>query len=327
MFATLAVIVIHITANYISVLKESTTTIWHTSNLLNALSRASVPLFFMISGQLLLSEQVLPLVSFYKKRIVKIALPFFVWSLFYYLYGMNEGHFPVHFKKGLVTFFEAKVTTHLWFFYILIALYVIVPLIKPLVQQASKQQFHYFFFLWLMQAIFFKFLDYRYHFNLYYAMPVVDGYIGYFILGYYLNKFPMRLKAYWLYLMFGLGYIYTASVTIYLTIETGGRASLFWYEYLTINVLMMAISLFLLAKQSLNNTPLPAVLSVFNRVSLGVYLIHPFLMKYVFQDTFRTVYKVTTGAWPIIINYSLTFVSSFIIVYLLSKVPFIKKIV
>jgi surface polysaccharide O-acyltransferase-like enzyme len=89
----------------------------------------------------------------------------------------------------------------------------------------------------------------------------------------------------------------------------------------------MAVGLFLLAQHYLSHRPLPAVLQVFNQVSLGIYLIHPFLMRYVFQDTFRSVYKMTPGAWPILINYSLTLLSSFIIVYGLSKIPWLKKLV
>jgi len=226
-FATLAVVLIHITANYIPVLKESTTTIWHTSNLLNAMSRASVPIFFMISGSLLLREKDMSVFSFYHKRVMKIAIPFLIWSLFYYIYGMSEGHFPVHFKKGLVTLFEAKISTHLWFFYILLALYVIVPVIKPLFQKASQQQFHYFFLLWFIQAIFFKYLDYRYHFNLYYTMPFVDGYIGYFVLGYYLNRYPLKFNIRWPMILIGTGYLYTFGVTAYLTINNGDGLQFF----------------------------------------------------------------------------------------------------
>ncbi len=326
-FATFAVVLIHITASYIPVLKESTVTIWHTSNVLNSMSRASVPIFFMISGSLLLGEKDMPIVSFYQKRVMKIAVPFLTWSLFYYLYGMNEGVFPVHLKKGLVTFFEAKVSTHLWFFYFLIGLYVIVPIIKPLFQKASRQHFHYFFFLWFIQTIFFKYLDYRYHFNLYYAMPLVDGYIGYFVLGYYLNRFPVKINKRGSISLFIIAYLYTMIITAYLTIQNGGRASIFWYEYLTINVLLMAIGLFLFSKYYLTNRPLPVLLQLFNQVSLGIYLIHPFLMRYVFQETFRSVYKMTTGAWPIVINYSLTLITSFIIASLLSKIPVIKKLV
>ena len=275
----------------------------------------------------MLREKAMSVFSFYQKRVMKIAIPFLIWSLFYYIYGMSEGHFPVHFKKGLITLFEAKISTHLWFFYILLALYVIVPVIKPLFQNASIQQFHYFFLLWFIQAIFFKYLDYRYHFNLYYTMPFVDGYIGYFVLGYYLNQYPIKINRRWPMILFGTGYLYTFGVTTYLTMNNGGRASIFWYEYLTVNVLLMAVGLFLLAQYYLSHRPLPAVLQVFNQVSLGIYLIHPFLMRYVFQDTFRSVYKMTPGAWPILINYSLTLLSSFIIVYGLSKIPWLKKLV
>lgn len=50
--------------------------------LLSYVSASGIGLFFMISGALLLPIQ-LDIMSFLKKRFVKVALPAIFWSLFY----------------------------------------------------------------------------------------------------------------------------------------------------------------------------------------------------------------------------------------------------
>ncbi|MCE4257861.1 acyltransferase family protein, partial [Escherichia coli] len=54
--------------------------------LLNPVFRVSLPLFFMISGYLILNSKIDSLFEFYKKRIKTIALPFLFFSFIHYCF-------------------------------------------------------------------------------------------------------------------------------------------------------------------------------------------------------------------------------------------------
>ena len=55
--ATIAVVTIHVAAGYVSVLDANNASRWMAGNLFESISRASVPIFVMISGALLLKGQ------------------------------------------------------------------------------------------------------------------------------------------------------------------------------------------------------------------------------------------------------------------------------
>jgi peptidoglycan/LPS O-acetylase OafA/YrhL len=64
-------------------------TVWHFANVLTSLASASVPLFFMISGALLLNSPRTDSVCFtLRARLPRVLIPFLLWSLIsvaYYL--------------------------------------------------------------------------------------------------------------------------------------------------------------------------------------------------------------------------------------------------
>ena len=80
--AIFGVILIHVSAPIFGDNRSDATTILIV-NAFDSLSRASVPLFAMISGTLLLQKQ--PSFVSIKNRILKVAIPLFFWSLIYIL--------------------------------------------------------------------------------------------------------------------------------------------------------------------------------------------------------------------------------------------------
>ncbi len=81
------VVVLHVITSYFSSSASFGRPLWWIVVYLNELTRTGVPLFFMLSGFLLLSNpSTAQYASFYKKRFAKIVPPFLVWSVLYYLY-------------------------------------------------------------------------------------------------------------------------------------------------------------------------------------------------------------------------------------------------
>lgn len=75
--ATIAVVTIHVSAGYVSVLDANNASRWMAGNLFESISRASVPIFVMISGALLLKgTKDISVGEFLQKRASKVIIPF-----------------------------------------------------------------------------------------------------------------------------------------------------------------------------------------------------------------------------------------------------------
>lgn len=102
------------------------------------------------------------------------------------------------------------------------------------------------------------------------------GYGGYFLLGYYLRKYPIRLKAYHFPLLFAIPF-----VTCLFTKLKGMDLifySIFWY--LSIFCVMMCVAWYQLIIQYIRldniNSRIKNTLVNFSNNSFGIYLIHIF---------------------------------------------------
>ncbi len=146
---------------------------------LNELARGGVPLFFMLSGFLLLRDKrTREFLPFYKRRMARILIPLAVWNVIYaVLYGMTLRQF----LDGLL---NQGCAYHLWFLYQLAGLYLLAPFLKIVVDGCTRRQ------LWgLLLLIAFPGAI-RTLFNLYTPFymflfgALIEPYTAYFLLGY-----------------------------------------------------------------------------------------------------------------------------------------------
>lgn len=101
------------------------------------------PLFLMVSGTLLVREKQESALDFWRKRLVKIALPL---ALFYLLYmavfwagdlsvGRLAGRAAATILGG-----SSSIAPHFWLFYPLIAIYLLVPLLRKTVGRLGERE-------------------------------------------------------------------------------------------------------------------------------------------------------------------------------------------
>lgn len=95
----------------------------------------AVPIFIMLSGALIMDlNRPYSLGSFYKKRFIRIGIPFLFWAGFYYYwsyksYGMEIT--PEFIKNSLG---QGLTYNHLYFIFIILGLYAVVPILRFLLQ-------------------------------------------------------------------------------------------------------------------------------------------------------------------------------------------------
>lgn len=161
--------------------------------ILNTLSYATAPcigLFFMVSGALLLPVKE-ETGTFLKRRLGKILGPTLVWSLIYIGYNHYQGTDHSWWKEILSLPFSAQGHGVMWFMYTLTGLYLIAPVLSKWLQACSKRELEFYLLLWVVTLCYpllrlFLSIQTGETGILYYC----TGYVGYFLLGHYLNKYP-----------------------------------------------------------------------------------------------------------------------------------------
>lgn len=257
--------------------------LWHVSNLLTSLATAAVPIFFMISGALLMrSERTADPRYVLTHRLPRILLPFLLWS------GIEI--FAAYRQRGaaaawsmLSSVTSTPVIVPFWFVYAIVPLYLLSPLLKRMTDALSPRLARYLIGLWLVCTILPKtVLDFlpdslRAHAAAHptYTLTLLGGFLGYFLLGAFLDRLARPVPKKLLALIAGLDVLLIAFGTWWDTQRLGQYAEQF-KSYLSLYVVVLAVCLFLLAREFCAKRTLPEKpLALFSGASYFVYLAHP----------------------------------------------------
>lgn len=145
----------------------------------------AVPVFFMITGALLLnpSKEISYKKCFLYMRRILLALVIF--GIGYSLLLMRGKGNSFNFIQAIIDVYEGKSFGHLWYLYVLIGIYLTLPLFKIFVASASKKEIQIF----LVVLFVFDFcltIGYAVGKELAFELPITWP-IFYLLLGYYLN--------------------------------------------------------------------------------------------------------------------------------------------
>lgn len=314
--ATLSVIVIHVSGPLVVKFGKISDFDWNIANFYDSISRYAVPIFFMISGSLLLGRE-FEIKDFLKNRLGKIIPPFLFWSLFYSLsnrYFFDNETFNA--SKVVKDIFYGS-EYHLWFVYALIGVYLIFPIFQKWINSSKKNDIQYFLIIWIITlfltipdvAIYFPKINFSYF----------SGFLGYFILGFYLKKYVNGPK--WIsYLLILIG----VAITIFGTYYFSNKSNKFYdyfYEYLSLNALMVSIGIFLLFNKIENiNDKMKPIASKLNECSFGIYLIHPLVLN-IFGLLGVSVCFVNPIIGILIVSLA-CFLLGFIVIFIIKKIKF-----
>ncbi|MGB8225670.1 MAG: acyltransferase family protein [Sedimentisphaerales bacterium] len=134
--AILAIIALHSVAGKMSIPKPEDP-MWVIAVFINTFTRFAVPVFFMISGALILSAaETSNVTAFYKKTAFKLLLPVLIWEI---LYRLFFGY--IYKVPAVYSIFSSNLGgLHLWFIWTLLGFYLIGPFLAIMVQNADKKQ-------------------------------------------------------------------------------------------------------------------------------------------------------------------------------------------
>jgi surface polysaccharide O-acyltransferase-like enzyme len=120
--ACLMVIIIHTTTWYLTNADRVSPLNWTIANILDSASRVCVPVFFMISGYLFFGER-----SAQGRHFLRIGLCLLFYSTVALLYIWLFT--PINVGRAFIQLLQKPVFYHLWFFFAIIVIYLLSPLI------------------------------------------------------------------------------------------------------------------------------------------------------------------------------------------------------
>lgn len=109
--------------------------------------RACVPLFIVASSFLQFPLHYTT-GEFFRRRAVRVLIPFAIWTV---VYALVWGE-PVENFRGLLLNFNYA-AGHLWFVYMLVGLYLIMPLLSPWAEKVSKKELQIYLGIWLLTTL------------------------------------------------------------------------------------------------------------------------------------------------------------------------------
>jgi surface polysaccharide O-acyltransferase-like enzyme len=250
--------------------------------------RFSVPIFLMITGTLLLNRDI-SINSFLKKRFSRIVYPYVFWIIlaiitFLYVSGTLIQDYPI---VILDQFFNISWN---WYFWMIIGVYLAIPIINEFVINKKLEGCKYFIILMIIASVYYSicyFLGYKTSLDLrFFILPIAYVVLGYFLANYDFNisKNKLILISLILFISVTLLKLMFNNTTIFFLND-----NIFFNSGLDISILeiIQASSLFMIFKNlnyNLSNEKhIKTFITSVSRSSYGMYLSHMIILIPLYQ--------------------------------------------
>ncbi|MDD7408580.1 MAG: acyltransferase family protein [Anaerovoracaceae bacterium] len=328
-FAIWMVILLHVTAPFMTDAARYGTVAWKFCIVLAPVVRTGVPLFFMLSGFLLLRmPQTRDIKQFYKTSLTRLILPLLTWNVVYFIWHIyNEGQ-----EASVGAFVKQLLFTgtayHMWFMYSMIAIYLIAPFLAIMTEKCSSRA------LALLVLIVFFFSTVRHMVNdsagLYIDgnMSLDELHVGFFLLGYILGTVDFSRAQRWIIYLLGIaGFI--CGIAGNLAASGPGSIKLpmnegyMWINYATASaVFVLARYLFSEDSRAAKSSRFRNTARRLSSVTFGVYWIHVLFLDIISKNILYPENPVTVS---IICIFLLTAALSYAAAFLMSHTGRLKR--
>lgn len=329
--ASFAVIMVHVCGNnWIS--EDVHSLNWNILNVFDSAVRWCVPVFVMLSGMFFLDPaRKVTYKSLFTKSLLRVATAFALWSVFYAIITRITADTPQSIGQTLLNIVYGHY--HLWFLYMIMGLYLLVPILRKFTQTASRRDIEYFLALYcvftIISPVLAEFPVAQIFSNIAYRLDLrpIAGYIGYFVAGYYLKAFDFsRVAKRTIYALGVIGFFATIVLTWAASMDWQAPNEQ-WYLYFAPNVAAMAAAVFLFFKEHITgehfSLRMMKLVSSISACSFGIYLVHAEINRLLTSAGFDAVFISPIIAIPLIC--AIIMLTSYLIIWVLSKIPLFRK--
>ena len=307
-------------------------------NGLDCLSILGVPLFVMISGALFLAPSYeVTVKKFYTRKIPRIVFLYFFWLLFYNVVNFLENGTVWNFtnvkKQIVLESLLGKGMYHMWYLPMLAVLYLLTPFLKSFAADRKKCMLFcalgFAYSILLPTALKFEFPYRTIVESLYnqFDCSLFGGYVTYYVLGHALHEYVPKLSAQKKAAL-GLGGVIAMGIEIAVcnawSVKTGIMSTILNTPF-SVTAFIGAAAIFLLLRDGVSGRKQEELSGRLAGLTLGIYLIHPLFLRIYGWLGGTTLFAPAAIAVPLIVVL-ITLVSG-AAVYVLSKIPVVKKIV
>jgi surface polysaccharide O-acyltransferase-like enzyme len=301
----------------------------------NSLARICVPLFAVISGYLLLPMKT-DYITFLRRRFTRISFPFIIfcilYDIFFYILGFYDTKTMfINIPKIFINY--GTEIGHLWYIYMIMGIYLFIPIISPWIKTAKKEHFYYYLGIWTI-SLFDVYIHYIFpeiwgeaYWNNTSLFQSFIGNFGYAVLGAFIK---LHLKECNLYILGAILYVIGSGITMLGFFyrrpdsKTSKEIELTWH-FNTINVAIATFGMFLLLRKiECKNKKIASIINDIALKSYGMYLIHIFFL--IFLKGLLDAPN-QNPAWCIFVIAIITFILSYLAVKIISYIPYSEYII
>lgn len=306
--------------------------VWGVSLFYHGIVRWAVPLFVMISGALFLDpDRKIDYKDLYLKKALHYVIIYLFWQPLQAII-IGGGQSLIVILASLIS--GASVY---WFLVMLMGLYLTIPYLRKITE--DTRLLNGFVGLSLIFTFAFPNLIKWYAFGGWEGIKSAEsgwnhlnfhltlGYVAYFVMGYYLKKLFLTVRARRVIYSLGLlGVAETVAITAYLTYRKNMFVEIA-FDNFSICVMLQAIGLFVLIKYTEGKVSASSVLyrwiGIFAKYSFGVYLVHRFVIFFL-QEILEKYFNSIIG---VPIGIGIVFMISLVIVSVGQRIPILREVV
>ncbi|MDE6331910.1 MAG: acyltransferase [Muribaculaceae bacterium] len=260
---------------------------------LSFLGSPSSELFLALSGTVLLPVKT-GFRCFYKRRFIKLLPPMVIWSVLgILLYTKTQDMSMSEAVNRIVRIPLQPAISVYWFVYAMGGLYLLAPFISPWLRLASRRQIELFLGLWginmVLPWILFFYPDFMSTFyvrgNYYWTLTYFGGFLGYWLLGYYLRRYPVKIG-------FNLKWITILSGTIaypvaIIFLKRSGCDTAVLLDNLQIGSALLVAFLYTVMQKIRLGEKLQGLVSAVAKYSFCIYLTHIYIARELYWGIFE----------------------------------------
>lgn len=282
----LAVVLLHVLSTPMSdtpveVLGFSRFFVWYEAQMV--LTRWAVPVFFMITGVLLLNPEkriTWDKAFRYAGRMLLVLATFGLGMNFVKAYSAHGGLTLQTLLDAVQYTFSNTGFRHLWYLYVLIGFYLLLPLYRAFVSQASRRDLQILILLVFVLDLGVNTVNTLCGVHIEFLI-IVSSSLFYFFLGYYAHHYLTLDGKVLATGILGLA-IGTGLTAWYVFAEARYEMWVFSPDYVIIGPWSLVV--FLLMKKYLNGPLEPhGIVSRFAELSFGIYVLHPLMIQVLYH--------------------------------------------